>query len=513
MDLASNIVILICGLLHLSNCALPDWLVTDITTPTQVVKVDTNTLRLTNGIIARDFSLTPDFATIDYYSFEKKSSLLRAVGPEAVISLDGIYYNIGGLLANIPRAYLNRTALKEQMEYDPNAFHFVSYKTAAPEAPFPYIPKRGAPTDINWPPKGLRLDVTFKAPYWAPLYHQMITVTVHHEMYDGHPIMAKWISLEPLPEIQNEVDMTINSVEYLAVNWPWADAGYQWLFVQSNQAHGTTIGWSNDPAQPKMPGSFERILNCTYQITPNLMLQQSFESFRVLEVVAGTSDAERLGMSKRKLLRLLAPQTQENPIFFHMVHRDSESVRSVIDQMAAVGFEMMIYSFGSGFNIESVNNTYIDEVASDIKYANSRGIEVGGYDLIALTRTPPNKEWLAKGASSRSACFASGWYDFLTERFLYFMNRTGLSMVETDGPYGGYTCSSTNHSHHKGYGDSIYMQNKLQGEMYKVLRGKGVYINQPDNYFYQGGSKTGNQLFHFDYGNYRIYIILDLRGM
>ena len=188
---------------------LPDWLVTDIDIQTKLVKLDSKTIRLTNGIISRDFSISPDFTTVNYYSHEKQSSLLRAISPEALISLDGIYYNIGGLNVSIPRAYLNRTALNESMQIDQDAFHFVSYKTAKPEAPFPYIPKRGAPKDINWPPKGLRLDVTFKAPYWAPLYHKMITVTVHYEMYDSHPIMTKWISIDALPGAENKVEFTV----------------------------------------------------------------------------------------------------------------------------------------------------------------------------------------------------------------------------------------------------------------------------------------------------------------
>ena len=47
-------------------------------------------------------------------------------------------------------------------------------------------------------------------------------------------------------------------------------------------------------------------------------------------------------------------------------------------------------------------------------------------------------------------------------RFLDFISYTGLSMVETDGPYGGYQCSSTNHSHHTGLADSVYYQQQLQ---------------------------------------------------
>jgi len=75
---------------------------------------------------------------------------------------------------------------------------------------------------------------------------------------------------------------------------------------------------------------------------------------------------------------------------------------------------------------------------------------------------------------------------------MQFMNYTGLTMVETDGPYPGYRCSSTNHSHHQDENDSVYWQLKLQSQMYRILRNQEVYINQPDNYFYQGGSKTGD---------------------
>jgi len=96
--------------------------------------------------------------------------------PEAVVDIDGLYYNVGGLLTHMPRAYLNRTALAENVTFDPSAFHVVSFQTGKPEAPFHYRPRRGAPEDIVWPPRGLRVDVQFKAPFWAPFYHK---VTFH----------------------------------------------------------------------------------------------------------------------------------------------------------------------------------------------------------------------------------------------------------------------------------------------------------------------------------------------
>ena len=73
---------------------------------------------------------------------------------------------------------------------------------------------------------------------------------------------------------------------------------------------------------------------------------------------------------------------------------------------------------------------------------------------------------------------------------LFILEYTNLTAVETDGPYGGYSCSATNHSHHQGESDSVYRQNLLQGQFFTILREKEMYINQPDNYFFQGGSKT-----------------------
>jgi len=108
-----------------------------------------------------------------YYNLLYYDVLYLYCSPEAVVDIDGLYYNVGGLLTHMPRAYLNRTALAENVTFDPSAFHFVSFQTGKPEAPFHYRPRRGAPEDIVWPPHGLRVDVQFKAPFWAPYYHQV----------------------------------------------------------------------------------------------------------------------------------------------------------------------------------------------------------------------------------------------------------------------------------------------------------------------------------------------------
>jgi len=107
---------------------------------------------------------------------------------------------------------------------------------------------------------------------------------------------------------------------------------------------------------------FQPVVNCSYPGSGRVLLSDGFESFRVQELVVGTSDHERFNMALKRKMRLLAPHTQENPIFFHMITDNSTMFRDTVDQLADVGFEMIVYSFGSGFDLESDNETYLQQV-------------------------------------------------------------------------------------------------------------------------------------------------------
>ena len=103
----------------------------------------------------------------------------------------------------------------------------------------------------------------------------------------------------------------------------------------------------------------------------------SVVSFRVLEMLVGASEPERYGMARQRLTRMLAPQTMETPIYFHMTESESKNFRATVDQLAEVGFDMIFYSFGSGFNLEKAanDNTTLNLLREDIAYANAKGIE------------------------------------------------------------------------------------------------------------------------------------------
>jgi hypothetical protein len=198
-----------------------DWLIDQIDEKTVITVVPSGRLILTNGLISREFILDPDFATVDFRDLHTtNSSLLRCVKPEAVITLDGIEYNIGGVRPNTQCAYFNRTDFNKNKALDSTAFHFSSYEVGKPKAPFSYTPKRSAPTNIQWPPKGVHLSVYFKAPYFAPLAHKYVVVVVNYEMYDGIPLLVKWINVIDTSG-RGDIDLSFNSVEVLAVNQPW----------------------------------------------------------------------------------------------------------------------------------------------------------------------------------------------------------------------------------------------------------------------------------------------------
>ena len=67
--------------------AQTDWLVQPVRAQAAFNKIGENLWRLSNGLIHRDFIVSPNFATVDFYSTEADTSLLRAFSPEATVRL------------------------------------------------------------------------------------------------------------------------------------------------------------------------------------------------------------------------------------------------------------------------------------------------------------------------------------------------------------------------------------------------------------------------------------------
>eukprot|EP01084_Bolivina_argentea_P168509 292211_1 len=121
-------------------------------------------------------------------------------------------------------------------------------------------------------------------------------------------------------------------------------------------------------------------------------------SFRVLEVVSNIQsdlgNMERQSLARRRMVKYLSPTITENPIFAATVDStNNASLHSFIDQCNETGFELLIFSFGSGFNMEKTDQKTLDFYENIIKYGESKGVEIGGYDLIMESRSYGNGEY------------------------------------------------------------------------------------------------------------------------
>lgn len=212
-------------------------------------------------------------------------------------------------------AYFNRTG--NTLSANSSAWTFTGYTTAAPTAAVPWTPgTRHSPANTSWPAKGLHVMLAFKAPASAPAAHQDVVITVNYEMYQGIPLLAKWLTLEYAPAVARTTrslptPVTLDSVvpEMLAVNFEYAPSGAtSWLLATTDLAHGAQAAWVTDPDAPLAPGAFEMMINASYTLGPGVVVPPAgFDSFRVLEMVTGTHDPERYGLCQRKLTRTLAP--------------------------------------------------------------------------------------------------------------------------------------------------------------------------------------------------------------
>lgn len=493
--------------------ATVDWLVHPIhrvATLSRAAGDEAPGLVLSNGLIRRVFRLTPDAATVAFDNLVTNASLLRAVSPEARITINGQCFDVGGLVDQPEFGYLLPAWLHD-MGADPEAFHFVDFDHGPTQAPFPWARKRYS-ADGAWPAPGTRLSLHFEAPATAPAG---LRLSVHYELYDGIPVLCKWLQLHNDGEQAVRVDGF--SAEVLALVDHETSVGdqdrwsYPMLHVESDYAfHGMSPGdadvttcWLPDPrytSQVNYNLQAPLLLETRPPIGPGVDVApgQSFASFRSFVVALDSTERERRGLSLRRFYRTLAPWVTENPILMHVRHADPDSVRAAIDQCAEVGFEMVIMTFGSGFDAESEDPQVIAQMRQLADYAHGKGIELGGYSLLASRAVSAEDDVIDPDTGERghaifgnSPCLGSNWGERYLQRVKDFYAATGLNVLEHDGSYPGDVCASTSHPGHRELADSQWTQWQAIRALYHWCRGRGVYLNVPDWYFLNGSSKTG----------------------
>lgn len=474
--------------------ALPrDWLIDPEGWAARIEETpERNEVTLTNGLVSRTFVTRPNFATIAFQNLMTGASILRGVKPEAAISVNGQRFEVGGLKGQPDHAYLD-PAWISALTSDPGAFQFEGWEQGTPDAPYFWEQARHAP-ETAWPPPGVTLTARFRAPR-GPL--DGVRVAVTYVLYDCLPVLVKWVTVTNAGTA--EVVVAGLEGEILAVT----EQERHRLHVESNFAFAgmDTTFWGPDSEYVTQVDYEYRtpvLLTSKYPMGPGVALNPgaSFASFRTYVLVHDSDDRERRGLARRRMYRMLAPQVTENPILMHVRESSSEAVRRAVDQCADTGFEMVICTFWSGFDIESEDPDYIARVKADVEYAHEKGVELGGYTLMCASRdVGPEFNCVSPETGQpgskfgQSACLASAWADGYFKRVLRFIDATGLDVIETDGPYHGDVCASTKHAHHRGLEDSQVAQWHACVRFYHELRKRGVYIHTPDWYYLNGSNR------------------------
>lgn len=552
-----NILFFLIALINIAWCWAKDfhkdWLI-DGQGYKAKVEIKDSILCLENGLVSRKFTLPPYVATVGLENRMTGNEELRAVRPEALLTIDGRDYPVGGLYEQPVQNFLSKDFLSQMLKCD-TAFVCTGYQIGETIERFPYKAKKEWISNDNpWPAPGKRIVFEYKAGPQAPQAIRGITVRVIYELYDGAPIQSKQI--EVVNETGREIVLNSFKSEILALveTAPKVHYGepheirmlaqepgaftrdyrkkpvqtdaprdyidrFTQLFVVTDYAMGGDMeAMKDNPAvrwvfdHPEYEATGIRYygqykpsrLEVGLPVGPELSIApgECFQSCTAFEMLRDGTDTERRGLAECRFWRMMAPWTQENPIFMHVRSSDDEAVRKAIDQCAEVGFEMVIMTFGSGFNIEDDSPEYLARMKRLNDYAKSKGITLGGYSLLAsrgakdedaAISRKTGKPAVSREEGSRfgkSPCLASAWGDLYFKRLTGFFEKTGMGDFEHDGSYPGDPCASVSHSGHRGYGDSQWKQWKVISDFYRWCRGKGIYLNVPDWYFLSGSNKT-----------------------
>ena len=487
-----------------------DWLI-DNEDFIAEVKTEGKDIVLTNGLTYRKIRIEPNAATIEYKNLLTGESYLRSIKPEAEVSLNGKTYDVGGLHGLKEHGYLLEEWI-DGLEADSASFRYFAHSIEDIKPKLKWNKGKRYQTASSEFPAGKELILQFQH---SSEELKDIIVSVHYEIFDGIPLISKWIRVDNDTNEPIQIDTFKSEILAFPEVENFVETPKRWrrpnIHVESDYSFGgfttdeseTSIFWEEDPeytSQVNWLMQTECLLTSTLKVGPDITLEpkSTFMSFRTYELLQDGSDRERNSLGVRKMYRLLAPWSTENPIFMHLTTTEPEAVKAAIDQCKTTGYEMVILSFGSGLNMEDTTAVNINKFKKLADYAHKQGIELGGYSLFSSRKISDSVDVIDKetgkpgGAKFGNApCLASQWgYDYL-KNIKYFLAKTGFDLLEHDGPYPGDYCASTIHEYHKGYEDSQWVQWNMTIDFYHWLKEKDIYLNAPDFYFLQGSNKCG----------------------
>src|SRR5450432_757493 len=491
-----------------------DWLIYPAKQKAAVYKTaDGKDIVLYNSLVKRVFRLSHNLACVDYKNLSNNQQLLRAVKAEARLTINGKDYNIGGLYGQNENAYLLPEWI-DKFKDSNNDFHFVKYSV---EKIKPQLNWKPASINFHKAPAAGGIELNFI--YESSLsYLKGLLVTVHYELYDGIPLIVKSLSIENKSNQSYKLNRVVNEIlafteeESAVVGTPEQMKKQHGIYVETNYAFNNAMRYdiSDQTTHWKADSSYTSQVNYYYQTpcllevypekAPGIDLQsgEKLNSVRTHELLMDSYDRERRGLAIRRMYSVVAPWTNENPIFMHLVSNNDEEVINAVEQCKATGYEALILSFGSHCNMEDTAAANILQWKKLADYAHSKNILIGSYSLFS-SRTISDEDDVIDPATGKpggaffgnAPCYGSKWGLAYLEKIKYFISKTGFNIFENDGPYPGDVCASTTHPGHKGLDDSQWRQMELQKSLYHWCNEHGVYVNAPDWYFLDGTNKIG----------------------
>jgi hypothetical protein len=496
-----------------NSCNLPkddnyDWLIDGQSRKAEIKITDNNEIQISNGLVQRTFFVGPNLACIDFTNLMTDTQMLRAVMPEASVTLDGKTYKVGGLHGQKERAYFKKEWL-EEMNGSPGDFQYQSVIVSEIGPHFPT--KTNFWTGHKKDASGKKVTFNYAHPDFSGL-----ALSIHYEIFDDLPLIGKYLTLVNNGDSTVEINQVVNEIlavveeESAVVGSTEKMKKPHQLYVENNFAFNNAMHaelssqathWKPDPLYTSQV-NYDLLTPSIMEVYPEegigitLNPGDDFKSIRTYELVLDSYDRERNGLARRKMYRALAPWTLQNPIFMHLVSKTDEEVKNAIDQCQETGYEALILSFGSHISMEDTSDGNIKRWKALADYAHQKGIKIGGYSLFSSRSISPDHDVISRitgkpgGAFFGNApCLASEWgLDYL-EKLKYFFEKTGFDIFENDGPYPGDVCASTSHPGHEGLHDSQWIQFQLQKELYQWMNARGIYINAPDWYFLDGTHK------------------------
>jgi len=496
-----------------NEIAQEDWLIKPPTAKANVyIAEKEGSLILYNGLVRRSFKVAPNFACYDFQNMASSQQLLRAIRPEAKLIIDGKEYNVGGVIGQQEKAYLQQEWMKG-FKAGAEDFMFTGYTVTDIK---PYINwKRTTWASVNKQATGKALAVNFRSA--SPSLNNL-AVVVHYELYDGIPLIVKWVELINKSSNNIVVNRIVNESlglveeESAVVGSPEQMKKQHGIYVETNYAFNNamrydisdqTTHWVTDSSYTSQV-NYNYQTPCVLEVYPEkvkavvLAPGEGIKSPRTHELLMDSYDRERRGMMIQRMYATVAPWTTQNPIFMHLVSRNDQQVLTAVDQCAATGYEALILSFGSHCNMEDTSAANIARWKKLTDYAHSKGILVGSYSLFSSRRINDETDVIDPktgkpgGAFFGNApCMGSQWGLTYIDKLKYFITKTGFDLFENDGPYPGDVCASTVHPGHKGLDDSQWRQMELQKGLYRWCNENGIYVNAPDWYFLDGTHKIG----------------------